>query len=159
MFPTNFTLTMNWSVAVAGQNIRHNTVRHHVLSSLSSFRPVKTITARCLHGRTLSKRRSLYGVLDVPHSATRIMNCCWNIIQTWTRAKKPSIHCNYDHRFVSIQNIFIVDTKRRRQANGAHVVGALCSMTLLVVFWTITVNIYTPFSLGGGQNTDPQSMD
>ena len=40
----------------------------------------------------------------------RIMNCCWNIIQTWTRAKKPSIHCNYVHRFVSIQNIFIVDT-------------------------------------------------
>ena len=28
-------------------------------------------------------------------------------------------------------------------------------MMLLVVFWTITVNICTPLSLGGGQNTDP----
>ena len=91
------------------------TVRSDIMYSHSClhfvlWKQVKTITARCLHGRTLSKRRSLYGVLDVPHSATRIMNCCWNIIQTWTRAKKPSIHCNYVHRFVSIQNIFIVDT-------------------------------------------------
>ena len=58
-------------MAVAGQNMRHNTVGHHVLSFLSSFRPVKTITARFLHGRTLSKRRSLYDVLDVSHSATQ----------------------------------------------------------------------------------------
>ena len=54
--------------------MRHNKVGHHVLSflsQLSSFRPVKTITARCLHGRTFSKRRSLYDVLDVSHSATQ----------------------------------------------------------------------------------------
>ena len=58
-------------MALAGQNMRHNTVGHHVLSFLSSFRRVKTITTRFLHGRTLSKRRSFYDVLDVPHSATQ----------------------------------------------------------------------------------------
>ena len=58
-------------MALAGQNMRHNTVGHQVLSFLTSFRPVKTITARCLHGRTRSKRRSLYDVLDVPYSATQ----------------------------------------------------------------------------------------
>ena len=58
-------------MAVAGHNMKHNTVGHQVLSFLSLFRPVKTITARCLHGRTLSKRRSLYDVLDVSHSATQ----------------------------------------------------------------------------------------
>ena len=57
-------------MALAGQNMRHNTVGHQVLLFLTSFRPVKTITARCLHGRTLSKRRSP-DVLDVPHSATQ----------------------------------------------------------------------------------------
>ena len=58
-------------MTVAGQNMRHNTVGHHVLSFLSSFCRVKTITTRFLHGRTLSKRRSFYDVLDVPHSATQ----------------------------------------------------------------------------------------
>ena len=58
-------------MALAGHNMKHNTVGHHALSFLSSFRPVKTIPARCLHGRTFSKRRSLYDVLDVPHSATQ----------------------------------------------------------------------------------------
>ena len=58
-------------MALAGHSMKHNTVGHHVLSFLSPFRPVKTIPARCLHGRTFSKRRSLYDVLDVPHSATQ----------------------------------------------------------------------------------------
>ena len=58
-------------MALAGHNMKHNTVGHHVLSFLSSFRPVTTITARCLHGRTFFKRRSLYDVLDMPHSATQ----------------------------------------------------------------------------------------
>ena len=48
-------------MALAGQNMRHNTIDSCL----------QTITARCLYGRTLSKRRSLYDVLDVPHSATQ----------------------------------------------------------------------------------------
>ena len=68
-------------MALAGQNMRHHTVGRHVLSFLTSFRPVKTITARCLHDRTLSKRRSLYDVLDVPHSATQaaIKAACYEL--------------------------------------------------------------------------------
>ena len=47
------------------------------------------------------------------------------------------------------------DKLMSRQANENHVVGALCGMRLLVVFWTITVNICTPPALGGEQNSDP----
>ena len=92
-------------MAVAGQNMRHNTVGHHVLSFLSSFRPVKTITARFLHGRTLSKRRSLYDVLDVSHSATQaeIKAAYYAHVNNSEEAQ------HYVHRFVNIQNIFIVD--------------------------------------------------
>ena len=42
--------------------------RRHVLP----FRPSWNATfARCVHSRVVSKRRSLYDVLDVPHSATQ----------------------------------------------------------------------------------------
>ena len=47
--------------------------KRRVLSRLASFRFVrmKSVTARCVHDITFSKRRTLYDVLDVPHSATQ----------------------------------------------------------------------------------------
>lgn len=49
------------------QNMRIAASRH-VLSIRSTL---NVIFMRCVHGRTFSKRRSLYDVLDVPHSATQ----------------------------------------------------------------------------------------
>ena len=49
---------------------RHVFVRPRLLS-LVLRHPGKAIFARYLHNRSFSKRRSLYDVLDVPHTATQ----------------------------------------------------------------------------------------
>ena len=75
---------------------------------------MKTITARFHHGRTLSKRRSLYDVLDVSHSATQaeIKAAHYELSLKYhpdVNNSEEAQHNYYVHRFVNIQNIFIVD--------------------------------------------------
>ena len=46
--------------------------RHVQPPLFSLFRQSRIITlARCIHNRTYNKRKSLYDVLDVPHTATQ----------------------------------------------------------------------------------------